>query len=183
MWLCYYELVKIIDLTLPLYTGMPVYPGDMEARIEPVQSLETDGWNMRRIEMNTHDGTHVNAPIHGILGGNTLDEYPLEAFCGRARLYKPGIPMTSDTGIIFHGQNIDWHLFEEIKKARPRFIGLSSEYEIDEKIEKELFKEGIMLFERLANTETLPDECMFYGMPLKILGGDGSPVRAFAIID
>ncbi len=161
---------------------MPVYPGDPEASIELVQTLEEKGWNMRRVQINTHDGTHVNAPIHGIETGKTLDDYSLSSFCGRAVLYKSGIVMTPDVGVIFRDQNIDESTVAQIKKERPHFVGLSSVYEIDERIEKELLKEDIVVFERLANTEALPDEFMFYGMPLKIREGDGSPVRAFAVV-
>ena len=174
--------MKIIDLTLPLYTGMPVYPGDPEVSIELVQKFEESGWNMRRIQINSHDGTHVNAPIHSAATGKTLDDYSLEEFCGLARIYSPDVAMTSETGVIFRDQNVDKALAEEIKKARPLFVGLSSEYEWDVDIEKDLLKEDIILFERLANLNQLPMEFMFYGVPLKIKEGDGSPVRAFAVI-
>src|SRR3989344_4707428 len=99
--------MKIIDLTLPLYTGMPVYPGDPEASIELIQSIEKNGWNMRRIQINTHDCTHVNAPIHGIQGGKNLDDYPLESFSGKAVIYDPAVPMSSECGVIFRDRNID----------------------------------------------------------------------------
>lgn len=79
--------MKIIDLTLPIQTGMPVYPGDPEASIELIQTVEKDGWNMRRIQMNSHDGTHVNAPVHAFSGEKTLDDYSLESFCGKACIY------------------------------------------------------------------------------------------------
>ena len=51
---------RVIDLSLPLYTGMPVYPGDPETLIEPVLTLDRDGWEMRRLQINAHDATHVN---------------------------------------------------------------------------------------------------------------------------
>src|SRR5215467_1437008 len=79
--------MRIIDLTLPMYTGMPVFPGDPEVSIETIQTFERDGWNMRRIEMNSHDGTHVNVPIHGTANGKTLDDYTLSDFCGSAEIY------------------------------------------------------------------------------------------------
>src|SRR3989338_7184586 len=173
--------MKIIDLTLPLYTDMPVYPGDPEASIELIQTLERDGWNMRRIQINSHDGTHVNAQVHGIEAGKNLDGCPLESFCGQAVIYDPSVPITSDTGVIFRDRNIDKEIAEEIKKARPRFVGLSSNFEFDVDIEKDLLKEDIILFEKLANLDQLPSSFDFYGMPLKIREGDGSPVRAFAI--
>lgn len=174
--------MKIIDLTLPMHTGMPVYPGDPEASIELIQTLEKDGWNMRRVQINTHDGTHVNAPVHGVEEGKTLDDYPLEAFFGPAKIYKPGLSVNSNTGVIFRDHDIDQSAADWIKQTRPHFVGLSSKYEVNTDIEKELLKEEVVLFERLANCEQLPDEFMFYGTPLKIKEGDGSPVRAFAVI-
>jgi len=50
------------------------------------------------------------------------------------------------------------------------------------KIEQYLLSNDIILFERLANTNKLPKKFLFYGAPLKIKDGDGSPVRAFAIL-
>src|SRR3989344_7918268 len=170
--------MKIIDLTLPIYTGMPVYPGDPEASIELVQTIEKNGWNMRRLQINSHDGTHVNAQVHGIEGGKNLNDYTLESFCGKAVIYDPSLPMPSDKGIIFRDQNINKEIAEQIKKARPRFVGLSSEFEFDVDIEKDLLKEDMILFERLANLDQLPSSFDFYGIPLKIKEGDGSPVRA-----
>jgi len=43
---------------------------------------------------------------------------------------------------------------------------------------------GIISYENLVNTEKLPGDkqFMFYGYPLKIKDGDGSPVRAVAVI-
>lgn len=161
---------------------MPVYPGDPEVSIELIQTHEKEGWDMRRIQINGHDGTHVNAPVHMVPGGKTLDDMPLDMFCGSARIYYPGSPMASEMGYIFRDQNIDQTIAEQIKKARPRFVGLSSAYEWDVEIEKDLLKEDIVLFERIANTDQLPEEFEFYGMPLNIKEGDGSPIRAFAVI-
>lgn len=32
--------MKIIDLSLPIFDGMPVYPGDPEVVVEQIQTLE-----------------------------------------------------------------------------------------------------------------------------------------------
>lgn len=85
-------------------------------------------------------------------------------------------------GVIFRDQNIDQEIANKIKEAKPHFVGLSDSYEFDEEIEKDFLKEDIMLFERLTNLDQLPKEFMFYAMPLKIKDGDGSPVRAFAVV-
>jgi arylformamidase len=175
-------MMKIIDLTLPIYTGMPVYPGDPEASVELILTVEKDGWNMRRLQINTHDGTHVNAPVHGVDGAKSLDAYTLDAFCGPAVVYTAGTPIDPGKGLIIRDRNIDAALAESIKRARPRFVGLSSDYEYDEDIERDLLKADIITFERLANTAALPDEFIFYGVPLNIRDADGSPVRAFAVV-
>jgi arylformamidase len=65
---------------------------------------------------------------------------------------------------------------------RPRFIGLSCSYDLDARIEKDLLAAGIISFENLANLNELPKSFVFYGMPLRIRGGDGSPV-AFAVVE
>ncbi len=174
--------MKIIDLTLPLYTGMPVYPGDPEASVELIQTIPKEGWNMRRLEISSHDGTHVNAQVHGVENGKTLDNYPLERFYGHARIYSSSVPIRSNEGIVFRDRNISKEIAEEIKTVRPRFVGLSSTYEVDVDIERDLLQADIILFERLTNVEQLPDEFDFYGMPLNIREGDGSPVRAFAVV-
>lgn len=175
--------MKIIDLSLPIYTGMPVYHGDPEASIELVQSLEKNGWNMRRIEINSHDGTHVNVPLHGIARGKDLDDYSLNHFYGKAVIYNPSLAISSDMGVIFRDQNINQEIADKIKNIRPRFVGLSSAYEFDEAIEKDLLKDGLILYEGLCNLDLVPDTFEFYGMPLKIRNGDGSPIRAFAVIN
>jgi kynurenine formamidase len=175
--------MKLIDLTLPLYSGMPVYPGDPEVSIELVQTIAKEGWNMRRLEINTHDATHVNVPVHMVEDGKTLDDYALETFCGPARIFTDTEPMMPEFGYIFRDRNIDSALAKEIKKVKPRFVGLSSTYEWDIEIEKDLLVADIISFERLAHAEQLPPEFEFYGMPLNIRAGDGSPVRAFAVVD
>ncbi len=59
-------------------------------------------------------------------------------------------------------------------------------FETDSELETEklLLREGIISFEGLVHIDKLPKdkEFMFYGVPLKIKNGDGSPVRAFAQI-
>jgi kynurenine formamidase len=145
-----------------------------------VFTVEQDGWEMRRIQMNSHDATHVNVQAHGVAGGKTLDKYPLECFRGPAKIYDGSIE--PGAGVIFREQNIDTAIAEEIKRVRPLFVGLSADFEFDLEIEKDLLRADIISYERLTNVAELPSRFDFYGMPLPIREGDGSPIRAFAII-
>ena len=96
--------MKIIDLTLPIYEGMPIYPGDQEVILEQIPIIEKNGWNMKRIHMNGHDGTHVNAPIHCKINGKTLDDYHIEDFCGNCLIYAGIQDIKPNEGVIFTNQ-------------------------------------------------------------------------------
>ncbi len=172
--------MKIIDLSLSVHPGMFVYSGDPEVDVEQVQTLERDGWNMKRLHINGHDGTHVNVPIHCKAGGKTLDDYVVEDFCGECVLYESQEDITADTGVLFREQ-ITLELAKRIREIRPSFVGLSAEFEFDIVIEKFLLQNDILCFERLTNTDQLPKKFFFHGVPLKIKEGDGSPIRAYAI--
>ena len=174
--------MNIIDLSLPLTHHMPVYPGDPEVDITEIHTLGKEGWNLRRLNLSTHIGTHVNVPYHMVKNGKNLDEYPLDSFMGPAVIYKKEIILDKQTGVIFHNQNIDQKIADLLIANPPKFIGLSSKYEFDVPLEKLLLEHGIISFENLINTEKLPGKFMFYGVPLNISGADGSPVRAFAVV-
>jgi kynurenine formamidase len=174
--------MQIIDLSLEIYSGMAVFPGDPEVSVEPILKIEEGGFLVRGIQMNTHDGTHVNVPSHTEINGKSLSEIPLENFSGKCRIYKRGMEMKSDEGIIFRDENIDRVVADDIIKYKPKFIGLTDKFDFDLELEKELLKHEIISYEKLANTDKLPDEFTFYGIPLNIKNGDGSPVRAFAVL-
>lgn len=175
--------MKCIDLSLPLFDKMPVYPGDPEVRIEEIHKLEKEGWNLRQLTITTHLGTHVNAPYHMAKTGQTIDELSLDLFFGKAILYTPQMTFNAFTGIIFHSQNIDQKVAEKIIREKPKFVGLSDQFEMDLTIERKLCEQGIISYENLAHTDLLPNSFMFYGIPLNIKSGDGSPVRAFALVE
>lgn len=175
--------MQIIDLTQQIYSGMPVFPGDPEVEIEDFQTFEKDSWNMKRIHMSLHDGTHVNVPIHGTKNGKNMDSYQISDFVGETILFEKEKDIKKGIGIIFSSCNIDWDLVGFIEKRKPKFVGLSEKFEFDVEIEKYLLEKEMISFERLANTEKLPKKFMFFGVPLNVKQADGSPVRAFAEIN
>ncbi|WP_436911979.1 cyclase family protein [Halosimplex marinum] len=68
-----------LDLTHPLATGMPVYPGTEPVGVEPDATLDADGYRTTRLDLDSHAGTHVDAPAH-LTDGPALDEFPVERF-------------------------------------------------------------------------------------------------------
>lgn len=78
--------MAIIDLTHPLETGMPIYPGDQAPTFSPVTSFASHGYSTRQICLTTHSGTHIDAPAHCLPGAKTLDQYPICHFVGPAQV-------------------------------------------------------------------------------------------------
>lgn len=175
--------MRTIDLSVKLEHGMAVYPEDPEVEIREIHTLDKEGWRLRRLALSTHVGTHVNVPYHMITDGKKLDEYTLDRFFGPAVIYEEDVSFDTKTGVIFRDQNINQDLVNLLIKNPPKFVGLSSTFEFDIAIEKLLLKHDILSFENLVNTDQLPHEFMFYGVPLNISGSDGSPVRAFAVVE
>jgi arylformamidase len=57
-------LSEIIDISVPILPGMPVWPGDGDFRIVPVERMAAgDKNNLSRLDCSVHTGTYVNARI------------------------------------------------------------------------------------------------------------------------
>lgn len=76
-----------IDISAPLRSGMTVWPGDAPVAVEQAESMEQGGaYNLTRLAMSAHAGTHVDAPRHFLRDGAGIEAMPLEAMAGPARV-------------------------------------------------------------------------------------------------
>ncbi|MFI6490243.1 cyclase family protein [Streptomyces sp. NPDC050564] len=73
-----------LDLSVPVVTGMPVYPGDPQVEVSRALRVAEHGVNVLRLHMGSQSGTHVDAPYHVDEAWPRLDELPLERFAGPA---------------------------------------------------------------------------------------------------
>ncbi|WP_019068561.1 cyclase family protein [Streptomyces hokutonensis] len=73
-----------IDLSVPVVTGMPVYPGDPAVEVSPALTTARDGVNVLDLHLGSQSGTHVDAPYHVDDSWPRLDALPLERFAGHA---------------------------------------------------------------------------------------------------
>jgi arylformamidase len=74
---------RIYDITRPLAPGSIVYPGDIVPRFlqqDHGQYFTTD------IRMSTHSGTHIDAPVHYLEEGASIDQVPFAALMGWCRV-------------------------------------------------------------------------------------------------
>ena len=75
-------LTKLIDLSQSIYEGIPVYPGDPLFESRPFADHDSDGYRGSRYTVGSHLGTHLDAPYHFFVDGETLDSFPVEFFMG-----------------------------------------------------------------------------------------------------
>ena len=84
-----------IDVSVPLHTGMVHWPDNPTVTIErELDMARGDACNVSKMSMGVHTGTHMDAPIHFIRGGIGIDQMPLTAAIGRARVIEIGDPVS-----------------------------------------------------------------------------------------
>ena len=76
-----------IDISVPLRNAMVHWPGDPPVQIKRVQDLDNgDSHTLSQISMGSHTGTHMDAPLHFVKKGTSIDRMPLGTVIGRARV-------------------------------------------------------------------------------------------------
>ena len=75
-----------MDLSQPIESGMPVYPGSDPVRIDQENTIPSGGSRVSSLDFETHVGTHVDAPSHMLAEGRTLSDFDLSAFAFDARV-------------------------------------------------------------------------------------------------
>ena len=76
-----------LDVSVTVRSGLPVWPGNPSVDLTPVQSFpQGDKVTISKLSLGAHTGTHMDAPLHFIRAGKTIDEVPLDVGLGRARV-------------------------------------------------------------------------------------------------
>lgn len=76
--------MKIMDISVPLSPGLPVWPGDPRIVLERYRVIgDGSASNDSRLACSVHAGTHVDAPGHFIENGSTVEQLPLDILMGR----------------------------------------------------------------------------------------------------
>src|SRR3954471_579 len=76
--------MRLIDLSQPLFDACPNCPVHPPVKSEFIATHEKDGWLCELLTLSNHTGSHVDAPLHKIAGGKSLDDIPLERWVGKA---------------------------------------------------------------------------------------------------
>lgn len=75
-------MAKYIDLSLPIVPHWR-YP----IVIEDAKAFDKgDAANVKHFDLCSHWYTHIDAPLHQVAGGKTLDDYPIDMLIGKATI-------------------------------------------------------------------------------------------------
>jgi arylformamidase len=79
--------MRRIDISMPLFPGMPSFPGDLAFGSTRLRSTARgDPYNISGLSFGSHAGTHVDPPVHFVPGGAATDELDLDVLNGPCRV-------------------------------------------------------------------------------------------------
>jgi len=189
--------MKIFDITRSLLEA-PVYPGDQAAEIRPVEGL--NGYRCSVVTASSHSGTHADACSHFLENGRTMDEMPLENYCGSSRVLTVGdsaLVTVDDLRGRLGGKkrivlrcgaaSLCEEAAEYLVSCEVKLVvtdGLSIAPKDNEAAVHRILMEGGTAIVENAVLDGVPDgDYLIFAFPAKYSGCDGAPVRAVLMND
>jgi len=82
-------MMRIHDVTRLISEDMTVYKDRESKKIKRtvVADYEKADYYESRMDMDMHCGTHIDAPLHMLKGGDTIEKYDLSKFIGDCKLF------------------------------------------------------------------------------------------------
>jgi len=194
--------MEIFDITRPLSAETLVYPGD----VKPSFRQRDEGtYLISDLYLSTHTGTHIDAPVHYLKTGETIDTIPLTNLIGSCRVvdvssagsiisaeYLKGkidniTRLLLKTSFSGHHQFIENYPSLSFDAARIvtrngiHCIGIDSpsieSYHCDGMVHRELLGNGCIILELLDLSAVPEGDYDMIALPLRLEGLDGSPAR------
>jgi len=204
--------LKIIDITMTIRENMPVFKNkaDKKPLIWIANGYQKGGIHETRIDLDLHSGTHLDAPMHVITNGKSVDQIDLSRLIAPCRL----LDFTDVTDCIrredlesrafdasefillktrnsFEERYVDDFIYldpsgaEYLKERGVPGVGIDA-LRIERQIKRLethriLFESGIIVLEGLRLKDAAEGVYQLYALPMKIKGVEASPVRAILI--
>jgi arylformamidase len=84
-----------MDISVPISEGMVTWPGDPPVRILRLSDIDNgDDCTLSALSMSVHTATHMDAPSHFTNLRHGIDEMPLSAVVGNARVIEIDDPVS-----------------------------------------------------------------------------------------
>lgn len=80
--------MKIYDISTTISENMNVYKNkvDKKPKLINISNFKNSEAYETDIKLNLHTGTHIDAPLHMIKNGNTIDNYDLDKFITKCKV-------------------------------------------------------------------------------------------------
>lgn len=197
--------MKMHDVTGTIYEGMTVYKNKTEK--QPKMNQGTNGYvTETRLELDVHTGTHIDAPRHMVVDGDTFETISMEDLVGQCKVFdltqvedgiskkdlerfdiqkndfvflktKNSFEDTFNFDFIYLAQDGAEYLSEiGVRGVGIDTLGIERSQE-GHPTHKTLFAKKIIIIEGLRLKEINQGEYFMVAAPLKLEGTDGSPAR------
>jgi arylformamidase len=195
--------VRIHDVTVTTSPDMPVYPGDPEVHLTRALSIAAgDQANVSRLDFGVHTGTHVDAPLHFVEGGASVETLPLDVLVGPAVVVDSAelpdavaLPAGAER-VLFKTRNSElWErdefvedfvtvglpLARRLAEGGVRLVGIDYLSVGDPAVHELLLGLGVVVVEGLDLRAVAAGDYELVCLPLKLLGADGAPARTILL--
>lgn len=197
--------MEIIDISVPIRTGMIIYPGDPEVRLERVKAIaDGESANISKLDFGVHTGTHVDAPSHFIDGAAGAEALPLDALNGpcevvamdsldesavaavpagteRVLFKTPNSELWAQDSFPDEFERLDGAAATALVERGVRLVGVDFLSVGDEDAHHVLLAAGVVPVEGLDLRGVEPGSYELHCLPLLLVGSDGAPARAILI--
>ncbi|NLP48467.1 MAG: cyclase family protein [Clostridiales bacterium] len=193
--------MNIIDISRDILSS-PVYPGDPLPEVEFLQSIaDGDECNLSALSMGLHTATHVDAPLHFIEGGKSIDMLDLSAYVGPCKVIEvPSGLITAEyvennfprdcERLLIKGQEQAAFMdsaAEETAALGVRLIGTDARSIGSQgnqiKPHKAFLGRDVAVLEGLDLSRVEPGNYFLIAPPVKAAGLEAAPARALLISD
>lgn len=204
--------MKVIDISMSIHQAMPVYKNKPEKKpaLKFLQDFSNSNSCESEILIGMHTGTHVDAPLHMLPDGSTIDQINLAQvvtecrvldFTGlqdkitahdlTAKKIEPGsfillkTKNSCEQGFDFNFMFLEQSGAAYLVEAGVSGVGIDAlGIERDQPghpTHKILFKAGIIIIEGLRLADIEEGDYFLCAAPLKVVGAESAPARAFLI--
>jgi arylformamidase len=205
--------VEIFDVSVPIRTRMPIWPGEAGVALRTVKSIAGgDPANVSAVDLGAHTGTHTDAPRHFLEDGATAEALALEPMIGDARVVDAtavrktvdadavaalDLPAGTERVLLKTRNEALWDRDEfsddfvaldesggrALVDLGVRLIGIDYLSIGDPGAHRALLGAGVAVLEGLVLGAVEPGPYRLVALPLKLVGSDGAPTRAVLIRD
>jgi arylformamidase len=199
---------EVVDISVPISSKAVVYPGDETLSFGEICSMrKAAAYNTTRLGWSTHFLTHIDPPSHFIEAGESVDQIPVSRFISETLVVERAGPsiLSADVPSDIRGRSVlyktrtpgSWatqefdrnHAYLSAEAATAlanngaNLVGidyLSVDRFGDDGFpaHRILLGSGVLILEGIDLSNAPEGRYTLIALPLKIVSGDGSPVRA-----